>query len=355
MRQSLLLILLLVLILPAYAQEITVPDISGLNIPQAAAALNRAGLRLGSQSPQPLTATDAATPNTIASQSPAAGQVLSYGATVDVFVWTAANITLIYDDNDLTMLNRTGGNLNLGNISFNSLDGSRRFTANAWRGSMEIGDCSQIWSIARREPKDVEGCSESMYWRTTNDPNEHFWTETSGVDQFVVVQDGVERATCDAAPLNSQDNPLVCEFFVVSSADNAETTPYVYLAYTMDRFAVINNSDTAWMPLTPNLYNFNPRAQAGAALNLGDAGLYQNAEILGDYRRLAPQQCLMLTVDPLNNAEPPQPCDVLAQRALSPDVAFWTSPFEIDSPNQSGRSQCPAANPERLTLCIMPR
>jgi hypothetical protein len=109
------------------------------------------------------------------------------------------------------------------------------------------------------------------------------------------------------------------------------------------------------MPLTPNIYNFNPGAQQGAALSLADPALYRNAEILGDYRRLAPGQCLMFTISPLTNAEPPQPCNVLAQRDLDAQVAFWTSQFEVDSTNLSGRSQCPAANPERLTVCILPR
>lgn len=355
MRQLSLLILLFALILPVYAQETTVPDVTGLNIPQAAATLNRAGLRLGSQEAQPITAADAAVPNTVAGQSLPAGDSVAYGASIDIRVWSAANITLIYDDNDLTMINRTGGNLNLGNISFNSLDGSRRFTANNWRGSLEIGDCTQIWSIARREPKDMDGCSEAMYWRTSNDPNEHFWTQTAGVDSFLVVQDGIERATCEAAPPNSQDSPVSCEFFVVSSAENAETSPYIYMAYTTDRFAVINNTDAAWMPLTPNLYNFNPRAQQGASLNLGDPALYRNPEILGDFRRLAPQQCLMFTVAPITNAEPPQPCDLLAQRELAPEVVFWTFPFEVDTPSLTGRSTCPAATEGRLTLCILPR
>lgn len=355
MRPIAILFLSLLFIIPVYAQETSVPDIAGLNLPQAAAALNRAGLRLGMQSPQPMTALDAVSPNTIASQSPDAGSLTAYGASVDVFVWSAANITLIYDDNDLTMINRTGGNLNLGNISFNSVDGSKRYTANNWRGSMEVGDCAQIWSIARREPKNVDGCSESMYWRTTNDPNEHFWTATSGATAFVVVQDGVERAQCEAAPQNSQDRPVSCEFFVVSSVDAAETTPYIFFAYTTDRFAVINNTDDAWMPLSPNIYNFNPNVPQGVSLTLSDAALFQNVDILGDFRRLAPNQCLMLTVNPLTDAEPPQPCDVLAQRALDASVAFWTSPFEVDSTNQTGRSQCPAANPDRLTLCILPR
>jgi hypothetical protein len=250
MRQLVLLILLLALVLPINAQEtVTVPDLTSLNVPQAAATLNRLGLRLGNQEAQPITAADAVTPNTIAGQSIAAGESAAIGTSIDIRVWSAANITLIYDDNDLTMMNRTGGNLNLGNISFNSLDGTHRFTANNWRGSLEIGDCTQIWSIARREPKNMDGCNEAMYWQTTNLPDEHFWTQTAGVDSFVVVQDGIERATCEAAPANSQDRPLTCEFFVVSSAENAETTPYLYMAYTTDRFAVINNSDDAWMPL----------------------------------------------------------------------------------------------------------
>jgi hypothetical protein len=109
------------------------------------------------------------------------------------------------------------------------------------------------------------------------------------------------------------------------------------------------------MPLSPNLYNFNPRAQQGASLNLGDPTLYRSPEIMADFRRLAPRQCLMFTISPLTDAEPPQPCDLIAQRDLSADVAFWTTAFEVDTPTQAGRSQCPAATEGRLTLCILPR
>ena len=140
MRKLCCLILLFALILPVYAQETTVPDLTGLRVPQAAAELNRSGLRLGRQEAQPMTAADSVTPNTVAGQSVAAGELVASGTTVDIRVWSAANITLIYDDNDLTMLNLTGGNLNLGNISYNSPDGTHRFTAKNSRGSLEIGD-----------------------------------------------------------------------------------------------------------------------------------------------------------------------------------------------------------------------
>ena len=163
-------------------------------------------------------------------------------------------------------------------------------------------------------------------------------------------------ATCDAAPRNSQDRPTTCEFFVASGSINAEATDFVYFAYTTDRLAVINMTDDRWMPLDEtSIYNFNPAIQvAGASVNLSDASLFPEVNPVASTQRLAPGQCLMLTVEPLTDAQPPQPCDVIAQRPLVPEVIFWSAPFELDAPSGE-RSQCPAATEGRLTLCIMPR
>src|SRR5882757_1915509 len=86
-----------------------VPNLSGMNIPQATAALNHVGLALGNQTSEPWTDAAAVPQNTISVQSIAAGVPSSSGASVDVTVLRSPNVSLSYDDNDFTVINNTGG------------------------------------------------------------------------------------------------------------------------------------------------------------------------------------------------------------------------------------------------------
>lgn len=341
-----------------YAQEdVIVPDVVGLSIPEAAAQLNANGLRLGRLTPAPLTRDNPTTPNTISTQSIAANTNTAYGTAIALTFFSNARITLIYDDNDITMRNESGATLNLNQITLASANGTQQFAARRWRGSLDNGDCTQLWSIARRAPKDVAGCA-STFWFTSNNTAEHFWTQTNGVSEFSVTQNNTVLNTCPAAPANSQNAPLTCEFYVNLGAERPEFTEYVYFSYTTEAFAVINNASNLWMPLgaTP-IYNFNPQISvAGASLILGDPELFQNPDIVANVRRLAPRQCLLFTLAEATNPTLPENCDVIAQRALNQSVAFWLAPFELNSPFSSeGRATCPAATEGRLTRCIMPR
>ncbi|MGJ3237160.1 MAG: PASTA domain-containing protein [Anaerolineae bacterium] len=337
-------------------EENTVPDVTGLTIPEAAAVLNAAGYGLGSQTASPQ-AGEGLVPGTVVDQSVPGGMTSEPGTRIDLTILSNARVTLIYDGNDLTMINQAGSVIDLNGLVFGSSDGSKRYLATNWRGTLDNGDCTQVWSIARRAAKDVEGCA-STFWLTTNNPDNHFWTQAAGVDSFVVTQNNQQLATCDAAPANSENAPLTCEFFVITNTLSADNTEYIYFAYTRDQFAVINTSETAWMPLTETpIYNFNPQISIpGATVILGDQGLFRNPETVADVTRLAPGQCVMLTLAPLTDAPALEGCDLIAQRELDPSVAFWLAPFELNSPlSLEGRATCPAASETRLTRCIMPR
>jgi hypothetical protein len=340
----------------AQNDTVTVPDVTGLNLPQATARLNANGLQVGEQMIQPGTAATGI-PGSVVAQSLAAGEQTGTGTPVNLTILSAARVQLIYDDNDLTMLNDTGTTVNLANMVFGSADGTKRFPASRWRSTLEAGDCTQIWSIARREPKPVNGC-DSVYWLTTNNPANHFWTQTAGVQQFTVVHEGVQ-VTCEAAPPGSQNNPSTCEFYILADTTDALSTSFVYFAYTRDMFAVINTTSDRWMPLddTP-LYNFNPGLQnPGGSLLLSDDSLFPNPPAVGTVERLAPGQCLLLTLDSATATTPPPECEtVIAERALSSQVAFWLADFELDSPFAGqDRVTCPAARETRQTVCVMPR
>lgn len=344
-------------VMPLSAQEtVIVPNVTGLSVPQAAAELNRVGLRLGSQSVVQWDTASGLPQNTISTQSVAADSSAAPGTTVDVTILRASNIALIYDDNDLTVINLSPDRLNIGGLTFSTVEGtSAAFAANRWAGSLDAGECGQIWSVSRSGPKDVEGC-ESTFWMTTNRSQEHFWTAANGVARFSVLDNGIERAICYAAPVGSQDQPLRCEAFLAVDGAASEVTPYVYFVYTTQAFAVINRSPDKWMPTAQTtILNYNPGLSIpGLPVVLGDATLFGSPVIAADIARLAPGQCLFLTSDN-PNAALPEPCDAIARLDLSSTVAFWLAAFQVDSASDDEQRQCPAAVPDKTTICVMPR
>lgn len=355
-RASLMIFLMLVSAflsgsLSAQDEVAIVPDVTGLTVPQAAAELNRAGLRLGTQSAQQWTAASVYPAGTIGAQGTVPGERVPVGMAVDVSVLTTANVRLIYDDNDLTLINNTGGNLDLTQLVFSGTEGTRRFQASRWRGSIEPGDCTQVWSISRFEPKAVDGCDESTYWLTTNDTTEHFWTQIASSGPFQVVQNGVVLATCEAAPPNSQASPLVCEFFITTGTFANPVTDYVVFSYTTDQFLAFNTSPHAWMPLD------GTRIQIpGLELRVGDPVLFGSPDIVADLRRLAPGQCSMLVRSGVGETAPIENCDLIARAEVAQAAAFWTVPFEILAVTRPDeRRSCPAATAGQTTVCVMPR
>lgn len=352
---AILLLLALAFAAPAAAQDgVTVPDLRGLNVPAAAALLNQNGLRLGAQSVEPWTEASGLPQNVISGQSVAPGAAAPSGSAVDVTLLSSPNAALIYDENDLTLVNTSGAPLDISGVLLNANGGAARFNAARWTGVLDVGDCAQVWSIVRTAPKDVEGC-DTMRWLTTNNPAEHAWTALNNVAAFTVEQGGVVRATCPAAPAGSA--PLRCDVYIAGGSAVSDSTPFVYFVYTVDRFAAINPTTDQWMALaqTP-LFNFNPNlTQQGLGINLGDATLYGSPNTVADIARLAPGQCLLLTNSSPTDPNPPQPCVVIARLAVDPQVIFWAAAFEVESVSDGIRRRCPAATLDRLTICMLPR
>ncbi len=340
----------------AQEQTLPVPDLTGLNSAQAAALLNSSGLMLGLEMSTGLTGLDHA-PNTIVQQSIAPGERAAPGARVDVVIARADNLTLVYDENDLTLINRSADALDLSGIAFGVAEGSpASFNAVRWTSQLPSGQCTQIWSIARSAPKDVEGCSRFASWLSTRDSSVHFWTAAHGVVSFNVVQNGMTRAVCPAAAVGAE--PIRCDVYVEAAAGDIDSTPYIYFAYTADRLIVFNRSSDQWMPVAGTvLYNFNPNLMvAGSALLLGDASLYSARSPVADLARLAPGQCLLFTNgQALETVGSPQACFVTAQLDIDPNLIFWAAPFELVSQSDGQRRRCPAAVAGRITLCILPR
>lgn len=336
----------------AFAQEsAVVPDVTGFSVPQAAALLNRSSINLGNQSNQLWSETSGLAQNTIGSQSIPAGQNVAPGTAVDVTVLRSPNVSLIFDDNDLTLINRTGGSIDLNSIVFQSLDGSAAatFEARRWRAdALPNGECAQIWSVGRGNPKEVEGCAEIETWLTTNDPVEHFWTGINGVTRFSVQQNGVERAVCIIVDLR-------CDFYVTAIGISDDITQYVYFAYTADQLVVVNKSENSWMALDRVQIVNNAPAVAGSTFAFGDPNVFTARPVVGRTNLLAPGQCLLYTNSAPQTDALPENCDVIARLDLTPDVVFWSAPFGVDSVTDDKEHACPGATESKLTVCVMPR
>lgn len=351
---GLALLVTLIGLMPAAAQE--VPDLTGLSVPRAAAELNRAGLVLGTRSYDAWTETSPVPQNTIRDQSIPAGQTAAPGSAVDVVVLQSPNITLVYDENDFTLVNHTGSDIRLDNLSFHALEGHAALAASRWAGSLRANSCVQVWSIQRSTPKDVEGCDSIQNWfSNVNNRVLHFWTALNGVSQFIVAQDGMPRAACEAAAAGAE--PRQCQVYIAASQSD-EVTPYLYFAYTPSRLVVLNRSEDRWMPLhNAVILNNNPNlSQPGMGISIGDPSLYQVVNSAADFSQLAPGQCLLFTNGSgLEALDLPQECDVVGQLDIDPNLIFWSNPFTVNSITDGQQRLCDAAQPDRLTICVMPR
>lgn len=354
----LLFIMVVFMMLPQmiHAQDdlVTVPDLKGLNIPQAAAALNKVGLAFGKENP--VTPTGGIAENVISGQSVAPGQTAPRGAAIDVEVPRTPNVVLIYDDNDLTLVNKLQANLDYGDLTFSTVQSTQNasFKATRWGNRLRGKQCAQLWSLTRNGPKGLAECDFIQNWLTTNNRAEHFWTAANGVQTFNVIQGGLERAVCQAAPANSQDRPTTCEFYLPSGTAG-EVSQYLYFAYTSDRLVIRNSTSDKWMPVASTLIlnGLADPAPLGKEFNV-NAALFGRPEIVARINRLAPNQCLLFTSSTTNTDTLPEPCDPIATYTLEPTQLWWTANFQTQGSDNKKRT-CNAATADKLTICIMPR
>jgi len=338
------------LTVPVLAQDGVgiVPDLTGLSIPAAAAALNRAGLPLGVETAVAWSADVAGAPATILSQSAPPGETLAAGAAVDFTVARALNVVLIYDASKLTILNRSGAELDLTGLMFNNVDGSpAAFAARRWGATLNPDNCVQMWSVGRNSPENLDECAAIQKWLWTGIDGEHFWTGDNGATQFNVVQNGVERGVCQVGAGR-------CELYLpVGQID--DVTGFLTFSYAADRLVVWNNTPDRWMPLGGVVLN-NYAIEGGPyTLGLDDPTLYgRNLSPVATLSRLAPGQCILFTAASPEVSAPPESCDVIASLAIDPALIFWAADFGVISPVDGQERTCPAASPDGLRLCILP-
>jgi hypothetical protein len=344
--------LLLIVVQTTFAQEtVTMPDVTGMSVPVAAAELNRAGIRVGQEIGEPWTPDSGLEQNTVGAQSVAPGTQVEVGSSVDLTVLRSPNMLLIYDDNDLTLVNRTGTEIDITGISFRALDGNQAsFSASRWGGRLRENRCAQIWSVNRNGAKGLDECEFIEHWLTTTNSGEHFWTGAGGTTRFAVTHNGIERAVCSIGGLAR------CECYMPAGGTSADVTQHVYFAYTEDRLALINNTNDKWMPLNGLRVLNNHVEPRGASLDFTNQSLYgRNLNPAANLNQLAPGQCIFFTNSAATSDEPPQPCDVVARLDIATSLIFWGADFPVESVTDNQPHTCPVAEAGRLTLCIMPR
>ena len=328
----------------AQTNERVVPEVFTVTEAQAASILNSAGFRLGEVTDVKVVEGVTMPPGTVAGQSPAAGTALEYGAQVDLIVYRPDNMILVYDDNDITLVNNSGFVVRLDEIMFQSENGTAIFDGQRWDSStLQPGDCAQLWSVGRRVPKSLPECDESMYWLTTNDSTEHFWIGVQESTTFSLFQDGALRVTCDVAASGR------CAFFA-GAEDSSDNTPYVMMTYGADYWIIMNPDSSRWMRLDKLTIDNGEDSEAHTLVSIFEVS--PDSDVIGDVTRLAPGQCLLAYTGEIPTALPDSCMYFVDMVDVSP-FTFWLDDFVVRSANDTDR-MCPAAQSGVDALCILP-
>lgn len=345
-------------VLSQNASTVIVPDVVGMTVPQASATLHKAGLRLGTQT---VIYEEAGQSDTVRSQTLAAGTSINAGATLDVEVGVVFNVLLIYDENDITVVNLTGGNLNFGGMELSSGgEGEIPQTAFTLReipnfgGQLEHTQCVQIWSDAADSSKPMSACERGVRnWFSTILPERHFWTGDNGANRFIVSYRNTVVGTC---PTFRGRNERTCPLRLRLDAADTDTAEYLYFIYTTDELAILNPSVSRWMPLE------NVQVEDHS---LDDLAQLPRIAALGDDTRLAPGECLLFdapadeaTSSDSESATPPASVDHLNEDCFSVGQAtftvgkFWGGTFSVRGTSER---TCPPALPRQRVICMIPR
>lgn len=328
--------------------SVPIPDVQGMTIPQAEAALNAAGLRIGEW--VSVDEEDSSgTPDRVVGQSAPSFWRLPQGSSVDLSVLRKNNVLLRYDvpppsetvGNTLTerwfnLQNLTNESLYFGDLRFVSVqDESIFLDASNWGWQLEeltAGYCLQILPIRFDFTIVPDGCEAvpEFGWYSDTNLASHFWSNGTS---FHVYQGSIRRATCQIAADE-------CAFWIEEAEVTRELTSYFYFIYDQNTFTVFNRSADRWMPINEVSIN--------GSTNLGRES-YERLPFLtnDDLQNLAPQQCIQLTSHSEKPESAPGCVQVIGWQTGA--NAFWNESFRVSG------VECPAALAEGSSICIVPR
>lgn len=330
----------------------TVPDVTGMTLPTATALLNQMGIAVNAQQTYNWTDSDTISPYTITTQNPQVGAEVPDGLVATLTIARPVTARLFYDDNDLTLINLSDGELTLRNIVFTAIDGNppASFSASEWTvDTVSPQRCVQIWAVAGRQgAKDVEGCQSArdIPWLTRGNAPDHFWLDDNGATGFTVTQDGVWRGDCTIIP-NTTDVQTCDLYLMPAGLDTVaqDVTEYVYFRYTPEQLWVINRADDRWMPTS--------QVDIVDGIDLADYSLYRESSPVTDIDLLAPNQCLLITTSDDALISTPESCDLIGIAEV--DDNFWQNGFEINSRMMPQTFACLPSESDEMTVCLVPR
>lgn len=333
----------------------TMPDVLGLTVPSAIAQLNQVSLDVNIDQTYTWTHADPFVPYTISGQNPESGTEVIDGQVAMLTIARPITARLLYDDNDLTLINLSDDEINLNNIVFTALDGTIPASLSASEWLVDVVSpqrCIQIWSVGGRQgAKDVEGCqpARDIPWLFRGDASNHFWIDDNGATLFDVIQDGVWRGTCTI--MANTSDVQICDLFIMPTGLNRvadDVTEYVYFRYTSDQLWVINRSEDRWMPTS--------QVEIVDGVKLDDEFLYFEQSTFADIGLLAPNQCLLLTTSRDIPTVTSESCDLIGVAQVDDETLFWNNGFDVSSDimNQNMTCLSPLSGDEE-TVCLVPR
>src|SRR5690349_18154370 len=101
-------------------QEISVPDLIGLTVPEAARIAGEAGLRFDGETAEAWSQSAQVKPNQVSKQEPAAGAKVSSGSPIKVTVLRVYIAVLTFGETGLTITNIGPAPLDLSEVAFDS-------------------------------------------------------------------------------------------------------------------------------------------------------------------------------------------------------------------------------------------
>jgi len=327
--------------------SVPIPDVQGMTIPQAEAALNAAGLRIGEW--VSVDEEDSSgTPDRVVGQSAPSFWRLPQGSSVDLSVLRKNNVLLRYDvpppeetpgntlnERWFNIINLTNEELYIGNLRFVSAeDEAISVDQSNWdwaHDDLLSGQCLQMMPINITFITPQE-CQPSFLRQSVpiTDEARQFWIPG---DAFHVYQGSIRRATCQIAADE-------CAFWIEEAEVTRELTSYFYFIYEQNTLTIFNRSADRWMPINEVSINGNR--------NLGRER-YERLPFLmnDDLLNLAPQQCIQLT----SHSEKPEAAPGCVQVIgwQTDAEAFWRESFRVSGVD------CAAALEEGSNICIVPR
>jgi len=325
------------------AQEaaVFVPDVAGMTAPRAASALADAGLLLGGETAQPLSADTQTKLNQVIAQEPAPGQKVAPGTAVKVTIVRNTNVMITYDANSLTFTNRDSQPLDLTGVLLESgaEQDLSQFSTQEWGKTLPVKSCYQLWKIAPSKINLPPECTSAARVSVTGLKTKLFWL--SGQDSFRVRRHGDTLATC---PVGAGR----CDVALLQG-DAVEQADFLMFAYRTNYFTVRNESNR-WMSLD----DITIIGGNGERFTLDAIQNAAPGDVLWSGYRLAPGQCLVYSESEIG-ALPPYDCKVVGYVKLAKKTTFWTSGFSLVSVGTPRSSYCPAPQPGLLSVCVRPR